>query len=61
MTAARANFRKIDVTRAIQAARAGGIAVSRVEIEGGKIVIVSASDPSPQTPLDEWLKTNARN
>jgi hypothetical protein len=38
-------FRKTDMVRAIKAAVAGGIAISRIEIEpGGKIVLQSAID-----------------
>ncbi|KQV32260.1 hypothetical protein ASC97_01290 [Rhizobium sp. Root1203] len=60
----RSGFRKIDVTRAVQAVRAGGIAIGRVEIENGKIVVVSASETAPAAdtnPLDNWLKSNARS
>lgn len=55
-------FRKIDIKRAIEAVQAVGVIVGRVEIEAGKIVVVSTSgDASSKSPLDEWLKTNARN
>ncbi len=37
------SFRKNDVTRAIEAVKAGGISISRIEVVGAKIVIVSAS------------------
>lgn len=54
-------FRKIDVTRAIEAVKAGGVAIGRVELADGKIVIVSASEAAGAPgPLDEWLRTNAR-
>lgn len=61
--ATKSTFRKIDVTRAVQAVRAGGITVGRVEIENGKIVVVSATETAPAdaNPLDNWLKSNARN
>jgi hypothetical protein len=54
-------FRKVDVTRFIEAVKAGGIAIGRVEFEDGKIAVVSASDAAAGTssPLDEWLKSNA--
>ena len=62
-TATRSTFRKIDITRAVQAVTAGGITVGRVEIENGKIVVVCASEAAPAdtNPLDNWLKSNARN
>ena len=54
-----ATFRKHDVTRAIEAVRAGGVPIGRVEICDGKIVIVSSSDEQrPDNALDEWLKGN---
>ena len=37
-----AKFRQVDVTRALRAAKASGLTISRVEIDAeGKIVIVS--------------------
>lgn len=55
-------FRKVDVTRFIEAVKAGGVAIGRVELADGKIAIVSASDDAAgsSNPLDEWLKSNAR-
>jgi hypothetical protein len=39
-----AKFRQVDVTRALRAAKAAGITVSRYEIDtDGKIVVVSGS------------------
>ena len=61
MTKAFPTFRKVDVKRAIEAVMAGGIAIGRVEIEAGKIVVVSATEETTaQNPLDEWLRNNAR-
>lgn len=63
MKTQRTPVRKIDITRAVQAVTAGGITVGRVEIENGKIVVVSASETATvnANPLDNWLKSNARN
>lgn len=52
----RAHFRQADLTRAVRAARAGGLAVVRTEIEpDGRIVLIhaAAAEP-PATPFDEW-------
>ncbi|MGE0178949.1 MAG: hypothetical protein AB7O91_03910 [Sphingomonas sp.] len=51
-------FRQADLTRAIRAARKGGIEDPRVEIEpGGKIVIMAAAAARPAAnPWDEVLE-----
>jgi hypothetical protein len=41
-----------DMTRALKAAIAAGLSVGRVEIDGGKIIIVAASTVAQQ-PADE--------
>jgi len=56
-------FKKIDITRAIEAVHAGGLQVARVEIDqaSGRIIIVSANDEtSAENDLDKWIKKNAR-
>ncbi|MCY1664586.1 hypothetical protein [Rhizobium sp. SL86] len=54
-------FRKSDLTRAIEATRAGGVPVGRIEIEGSKIVIVAASEAAASDDaLDKWMRDNAR-
>lgn len=55
------SFRKSDITRAIEGARAGGLPVGRIEIEGGKIIIVAASEAAAsENDLDKWMRDNAR-
>jgi hypothetical protein len=57
MGRAASNFRQTDVARAILAAKAAGLAVQRVEIQDGKIVVVTAPDGSMAAPAhqgDEW-------
>lgn len=54
-------FRKVDLTRAIEAARAGGVPVGRIEIEGAKIVIVAANEAAASDDaLEKWMRDNAR-
>jgi len=61
MSRRQATFRKHDVTRAIEAMRAGGVPIGRIEICEGKIVIVSSTGEEQNVnALDEWLKANAR-
>ena len=63
MTAAkRLVIRQRDLTRALKGAAAGGLAVSRIEIDtDGKIVIIAgeAGTPSPEEALDKWMAKNA--
>ena len=53
-------FRQQDVTRALRAAKAAGLAVDRVEIDrAGKIVIVAEKMDAAKTgfsnnPVNEW-------
>lgn len=62
MAKLQATWRKVDVTRAILAAKAGGLDVGRIEIENGRIVIISASDnmPGAESELDRWERERAR-
>lgn len=61
MAKLQATWRKVDVTRAILAAKAGGLDVGRIEIENGRIVIISASEnSSSETELDRWERDHAR-
>lgn len=64
MSAKQARFRKVDLTRAIAAATAGGLAIGKIEIDpiSGKIVLVAANkQPAPDNPVDEWLERHARS
>lgn len=49
----RPSVRQSDVTRAIKGAKGAGIQIGRVEIEGGKIVLVAAGNPS-DGGRNEW-------
>lgn len=57
----RVPFRKVDVTRALQAVKAAGVVADRVEIEpNGRIVIVTGqAAKSAESDLDKWVKSRA--
>jgi len=46
MSACPSNFRRNDVKRAVQAVQAAGLKVARVELHGGKVLIIPADDDS---------------
>jgi hypothetical protein len=50
MSASPSNFRRTDVKRAMQAMQAAGLKVARVELDGGKVLIIPAGDE--QAPDD---------
>jgi hypothetical protein len=56
-------FRQADVTKAVRAVAAAGIAVARIDIEpDGKIVITTMAGEQiePAAPLDKWMADHAR-
>jgi hypothetical protein len=58
-------FRQQDVTRAVKAVVAAGVAVERVEVDqSGKIVVVAvdaskSGEVAKENPLDQWMKKHA--
>ncbi|MET4788281.1 hypothetical protein ABIF64_000459 [Bradyrhizobium japonicum] len=60
MSRATQRFRQTDVTKAVKAAMAAGLAVARVEVspEGSIIVIAGPTEPEQSsaflTPLEKW-------
>jgi hypothetical protein len=46
MSASPSNFRRTDVKRAVQAVQAAGLKVKRVELDGGKVLIIPADGDS---------------
>lgn len=50
--------RKADIERTVKGVLATGLAVTRVEIEGGKMVIYTGEAEAAQTPLEAWRRKN---
>jgi hypothetical protein len=48
MSAYPSNFRRNDVKRAVQAVQAAGLKVARVELHGGKVLIIPADGDSAE-------------
>jgi hypothetical protein len=62
MARAPSTFRQQDVTRAVKAVSAAGVHIARVEIEVGKITIISGDPPkdnADRSPLDDWMESRA--
>jgi hypothetical protein len=53
MARSKSNFRQRDITRAIKAARAAGVAEPRIEIVDGKIIIITAEQEKADANLFE--------
>lgn len=54
-----ATIRQADIARTVKGVVAAGLSISRVEVEGGKLVIyTSEADAEPASALDEWRRKN---
>lgn len=63
-----ATFRHTDLKRALRAAKAAGLEVTKVELDPvtGKIIIITTAEAGTartqiSNPLDNWLATHARS
>jgi hypothetical protein len=58
MSKAASHFRKTDVKRAVQAVEGAGVKIGRIELDGGKIVIIPGTEPAPPatapSSTNEW-------
>jgi hypothetical protein len=52
MSYAPSNFRRTDVKRAVQAVQAAGLKVARVELHGGKVLIIPPDEDGAGTTDD---------
>jgi hypothetical protein len=53
MSSQPSNFRRTDVKRAVQAVQEAGLKVARVELHGGKVLIIPAGDERGMSPSDD--------
>lgn len=59
MAARPAPLRKADIERTVKGVLAAGLAVVRVEVEGGKLVIFTNDAATEvEKPLDAWRRGN---
>lgn len=54
-----ATITKADIKRAVEAIVAAGLKVTRVEVEGAKVVVCTLEGGATETPLQKWVRTNA--
>ncbi len=60
MAARSAPLRKADIERTVKGVLAAGLAVVRVEVEGGKLVIFTNDAKSVETPLEGWRRARGQ-
>ncbi|MCR6670025.1 hypothetical protein [Devosia ginsengisoli] len=53
-----ATIRKTDIERTVKGVLASGLAISRVEVEGGRLVIYTGDAVENETPLEAWRRAN---
>jgi hypothetical protein len=65
MTRRAAPFRQVDVARALRAAKAAGLAVASVEIDGAGKIVLTFADGAARDPAaaayDKWKERHARS
>lgn len=55
MPSPRTAIKQADITRTVKAVVAAGLSVVRVEVEGGKLVVITNQDvQADSSPLESW-------
>lgn len=53
-----ASVRKADIERTVKGVLATGLNITRIEIEGGKLVIYTGGGAAEEGPLEAWRRNN---
>lgn len=53
-------IRKADVERTVKGVLATGLVITRVEIEGGKLIIYTGDREGQESPLDAWRRESGQ-
>lgn len=52
--------RKADIERAVKGVLASGLTITRVEVEGGKLVVYTGDKEAQEAPLEAWRRSNGQ-
>lgn len=55
-----ATVRKAEIERTVKAVTATGLAITRIEVEGGKLVIYTSDQVAAETPLEAWRRKHGK-
>ena len=63
MSKAKSTFKKTDAKRLISVAESAGLKVDRIEMEVGKISLITSNgtEAAATEPLDGWIASHARS
>lgn len=57
-----ASIRKAEIVRTVKGVIATGLNITRIEIEGGKLVIYTGEGEAPaESPLEAWRRKNGQS
>lgn len=55
-----ATIRKAEIERTVKVVIATGLTISRIEVEGGKLVIYTSVGGAQESPLEAWRRANGK-
>jgi predicted metal-dependent RNase len=57
-----AQIRKSEIQRIVKGVIATGLSITRIDVEGGKVVIyTNEGEASKESPLEAWRRENAQS